>query len=74
MPVLIIVLAVALFPPHELKEFIKHSNGMAAYELVTSQPCETGLRSSGYAYAPSGGVMLKQKNLDGTVDAVICSD
>ena len=74
MPALIILFAVVLFPPTELREFVKHGNGVPEYEFVTSQPCKTGLRPSGYAYAPAGRIMLKQKNLDGTVDAAVCSD
>ena len=61
-------------PPEGIREFRSHSNGMAEYEIVIAKPCETGLRTTGYAYAPAGGIMLKQKNLDGTVSTPVCSE
>ena len=37
------------------------------------EDCDSGLRGSGYAYAPGGSIMLKQVNRDGTVGEV-CTD
>ena len=36
--------------------------------------CKTGLRDSGFAYAPTGGIMLKQVNKDGTVGDVCAGE
>ena len=71
---MIIIAVVLVAPSEEMREFSRHSNGVAAYEFVTSTPCESGLRRSGYAYAPSSKVYLKQKNLDGTVTMPVCED
>ena len=57
-----------------VKEFRRHSNGVAAYELINVTPCTTGLRPTGYSYAPAGSIMFKQKNLDGTVSKPVCKD
>ena len=72
--VLIVLLGLVIFPSEEIKEFGRHSNGVQEYVFVTSKACPSGLRKSGYSYAPGGHVVLKQKNLDGTVSEPVCSD
>jgi hypothetical protein len=64
------ILAVIIFPTEEMKEFRAHSNGMAEYRFVEAVECETGLNKSGYSVAPSGNIVLKQVNADGTVGNV----
>lgn len=64
------VLAFMLFPTDDMKDFRAHSNGVNKYEWIEATECETGLKQSGYSYAPSGSVMLKQVNEDGTVGSV----
>ena len=75
MAVLVVALAMfVMFPTEGMQEFMRHSNGVYEFELVTSEPCETGLRGSGYALVPFRSVTLKQKNLDGTVSEKVCAD
>jgi len=49
---------------------VKQGNGNPAYKLVQVTECPTGQRSSGFALAPTGSVVLKQVNKDGTVGDV----
>ena len=53
--------------------FRAHSNNNPAYAFVQARPCDSGLRSSGYAMAMRGKIYLKQVSKDGTVGAV-CTD
>jgi hypothetical protein len=55
------------------QQFKAHSNNNPAYAFVWAEPCDSGLRSSGYAMAMRGKIFLKQVNNDGTVGAV-CID
>jgi len=55
------------------QQFKAHSNNNPAYAFVRAEPCDSGLRSSGYAMAMRGKIYLKQVNKDGTVGAV-CID
>jgi len=73
MPLLVLALGLFLFPTEGMKEFRKHSNGVAEYRFVTSKPCDTGLRDTGFALAPSGNVYLKQVNKDGTLAPEVCN-
>ena len=61
---------VAVFTSDDVQEFRKHSNGNAVYEWAVVTPCPTGMRQSGFALAPTGAIMLKQVNRDGTVGNV----
>ena len=54
------------------QEYARNSNGNPDYALVTRVECPTGLRDSGYALTPSGGLVLKQKNWDGSVSEPVC--
>lgn len=74
MPLLVVALGLFFFPTEGMKEFRKHSNGMAQYEFVTAKDCGTGLRDTGFAFAPSGNVYLKQVNTDGTVAPEVCHE
>ena len=56
-----------------MSEFREHSNHNPRYVISVVEDCESGLRTSGYAYAPSGGIMLKQVNKDGSIGDV-CTD
>ena len=55
------------------QKFKAHSNNNLAYTFVQAQPCDSGLRSSGYAMAMHGKIYLKQVSKDGTV-GVVCID
>ncbi|MGC6518236.1 MAG: hypothetical protein ACON49_09470 [Candidatus Puniceispirillaceae bacterium] len=55
------------------QEFAKHSNGSNVYDIITPQSCPTGLRETGYSWSIGGGIMLKERNLDGTTGDV-CQD
>ena len=57
----IVILTVALVLSSEYQEFRKHSNGNDAYSISFVVPCETGLRDTGYAFAPAKFVLFKQK-------------
>ncbi len=77
--VLIILAAIVVTPPGKLGEFSRNGNGVPAYEIVKAEPCESGLRNSGYAVVPStfvpgDSVVLKQENPDGTVTEPVCSN
>ena len=63
-----------IFPSDEMIEFRKHSSGTGKYAKVDSVACISGLRESGYSYAPNGRVLFKEVNLDGSVDMPVCSD
>ncbi len=52
------------------QEFSKHSNGNASYQLMFIDPCPPGLRATGYALSLNETVLLKQRNIDGTVGEV----
>ncbi len=47
------------------KEFASHSNGNDSFGLTFAMPCGSGLRDSGYAFAPLGFVIFKQRGFDG---------
>jgi hypothetical protein len=63
----LLVLGVIVFNSETVTEFRAHSNGNPKYVVSYVKDCETGLRSSGFANAPVGSVVLKQVNLDGSV-------
>ena len=64
---LLLLGVVAVFNADSVVEFREHSNGNPVYEFRFVSECETGLRSSGYTIAPTGSLVLKQVNKDGTV-------
>lgn len=70
MAVMLIIIGLMIFPSEEMAEFRKHSNGNANYVWVEAVECETGLKESGYSFAPSGRVVMKQVNDDGSVGKV----
>ena len=70
---LVILLGLGFYNSDALSEFRAHSNHNPEYVFAYVEECESGLRSSGYAYAPAGSVMLKQVNRDGSVGEV-CTD
>jgi hypothetical protein len=72
MIVLLLILGITLFPSEQMQEFGRHSNGSNAYVFISAQECDSGLKSSGYAYTPKDHIVLKQVNLDGTVDLPAC--
>ena len=72
MPFVVLALGLFLFPTEGMKEFSKHSNGMAQYNFVKAPECATGLRDTGFAFAPLGNVYLKQVNKDGTAAPEVC--
>ena len=69
----VILLGLGVYNSDAMTEFREHSNHNPQYVISFVDDCESGLRSSGYAYAPSGSVMLKQVNEDGSVGDV-CTD
>ena len=64
------LIGVGFYNIDDMSQFREHSNHNAQYVFAYVEECESGLRESGYAYAPSGSVVLKQVNSDGTVGAV----
>lgn len=73
MEILVLVAAIGLFNSDPVAEFIKNGNGNPVYKFVYVEECKSGRRDTGYALAPTGSVMLKQVNKDGTVGDV-CKD
>jgi hypothetical protein len=70
---LAILLGLGVYNSDAMSEFREHSNHNPHYVISFVEDCQSGLRSSGYAYAPSGSIMLKQVNKDGSIGDV-CSD
>ena len=69
----VILLGLGIYNSDAMSEFRTHSNHNPEYVFAYVEECDSGLRGSGYAYAPSGSVMLKQVNRDGSVGEV-CTD
>ena len=67
---LVFLLGLGVYNSDAMSEFREHSNHNPEYVISFVKECESGLRSSGYAYAPAGSIMLKQVNRDGTVGEV----
>ena len=67
---IMLLLGVGFYTSDTISEFREHSNHNAHYVFTYVKDCESGLRASGYAYAPSGSLVLKQVNRDGTVGEV----
>ncbi len=67
---IMLLIGVGFYNSDDMSQFREHSNHNAQYVFAYVEECESGLRESGYAYAPSGSVVLKQVNSDGTVGAV----
>jgi hypothetical protein len=72
----ILVLGAALLALNSegYQQFSKHSNGMAEYVFVDSRACPNGLRDSGYSLTPTGTLVLKQVNADGSVSDLVCAN
>lgn len=64
------LIGVGFYNSDGMSEFRQHSNHNPQYVFAYVKECESGLRESGYAYAPSGSLVLKQVNRDGTVGHV----
>ena len=56
------------------QEFVRHSNGNPSYQISYIDDCPTGIRPSGYAFAPGEFVLFKQHGLDGTAGDVCVSE
>ena len=69
----VILLGLGIYNSEAMSEFRTHSNHNPEYVFAYVEECDSGLRGSGYAFAPSGSVMLKQVNRDGSVGEV-CTD
>ena len=69
----VILLGLGIYNSDAMSEFRTHSNHNPEYVFAYVEECDSGLRGSGYAYAPSGSVVLKQVNRDGSVGEV-CTD
>ena len=67
-----IILGLMASPSEEIIEWRKQSNGSDTFVIVDAIECQSGMRQSGYSYAPAGHVFIKQANLDGTVDLPAC--
>ena len=75
MPIVVFTVALVLgISSPEYQEFRKHSNGNGAYSISFVNPCETGLRDTGYALAPTKFVLFKQKPLDNREAGPVCSE
>ena len=55
------------------QEFAKHSNRSNVYDFVAPRSCATGLRETGYSWSVGGGIVLKERSLDGSTGPV-CND
>ena len=66
----VILLGLGIYNSEAMSEFRTHSNHNPEYVFAYVEECDSGLRGSGYAFAPSGSVMLKQVNRDGSVGEV----
>ena len=66
MEFLLLAAAIGFYHTEPVAEFLKEGNGNPVYEFVYVEDCETGNRESGFALAPTGSLMLKQVNHDGT--------
>jgi len=69
-PAFDILVGLGVYTSDAMSEFRAHSNHNPQYVISFVDDCESGLRASGYAYAPSGSIMLKQVNKDGSVGDV----
>jgi len=67
---ILFLVGIGFYNSDGMSEFREHSNHTAQYVFAYVEECESGLRDSGYAYAPSGSIVLKQVNRDGTVGDV----
>ena len=75
MPVVAFTFALVLgISSPEYQEFRKHSNGNDEYSITFVDPCKTGLRDTGYAFAPAKFVLFKQKPLNGKESGPVCSE
>jgi hypothetical protein len=70
---LVILVGLGIYNSDAVSEFRANSNNNPQYVFAFVEDCDSGLRDSGYAYAPAGSIMLKQVNRDGTVGEV-CTD
>ena len=66
----VILVGLGVYNSDAVSEFRAHSNHNPEYVFAYVEECDSGLRNSGYAFAPSGIIMLKQVNRDGTVGEV----
>ena len=69
----VILVGLGIYNSDAVSEFRAHSNNNPQYVFAFVEDCDSGLRDSGYAYAPAGSIVLKQVNRDGTVGKV-CTD
>ena len=75
MPIVIFTIALVLgISSPEYQDFRKHSNGNGAYSISFVNPCETGLRDTGYALAPAKFVLFKQKPLNNKDAGPVCGE
>ena len=70
MGIIVVLGMVALMASDSMSEFVARGNGNPVYKFVYVEECETCQRDSGFAFAPTGSVVLKQVNRDGTVGDV----
>ena len=70
MAAFVILVGLGVYNSDAVSEFRAHSNHNPEYVFAYVEECDSGLRNSGYAFAPSGSIMLKQVNRDGTVGEV----
>ena len=70
---LVILVGLGIYNSDAVSAFRAHSNNSPRYVFAFVEDCDSGLRDSGYAYAPAGSIVLKQVNRDGTVGEV-CTD
>ena len=70
MELLALAAVIGLFNSDPVVEFVREGNGNPVYKFAYVGDCETGKRDSGFALAPTGSVVLKQVNRDGTIGDV----
>ena len=64
---ILFLIGIGFYNSDDMSEFREHSNHNPQFVFSYVKECESGLRDSGYAFAPSGSLVLKQVNRDGTV-------
>ena len=64
---LVLAAIIGFYHTEPVAEFLKDGNGNPVYEFVYVEDCQTGKRESGFAFAPTGNLLLKQVNYDGSI-------
>ena len=55
---LLVLIGLGVFTSESMQTFRENSNGNPKYVISVVGDCDTGIRDSGFAYAPCGGIVL----------------